>query len=208
MTGISGEWHTVRSEAELELEQRLSLASAEDMIRGMFFRSVREAVQALKGAEAVADCLAECASGGGFVDFFAYPTRDFLRVLRRAAGLMSGAAGGFEGTMRVLGHLGTAAFLESPAGNAVHVLLTGSPRQVLENLPLAYKVMMPAGGTLSVERDGYTRSRVTLTRDFLPCAYVEGSLEAQLKKAGVSGLRVSGRRTGPLSSEYELSWAN
>jgi uncharacterized protein (TIGR02265 family) len=207
MTGISGDWQAVRTEAEQELEQRLSLASSEDMVRGMFFRSVREAVHALAGPEAVEDCLADCGSGG-FVDFFAYPTRDFLRVLRRAARCMGGAAGGFEGAMRVLGHLGTAAFLESPAGNAAHVVLAGSPRQVLENLPLAYKLMMPAGGTMTVARDGYTRSRVVLTRDFLPCSYVEGSLEAQLKKAGASGLRVAGRRTGPLSSEYELSWNN
>ncbi|MFL5359116.1 TIGR02265 family protein [Archangium sp.] len=208
MTGISGEWQAVRSEAEQELEQRLSLASSEDMVRGMFFRSVREAVHALAGPEAVEDCLAGCTSGGGFVDFFAYPTRDFLRVLRRAARRMSGAVGGFEGAMRVLGHLGTAAFLESPAGNAAHVVLAGSPRQVLENLPLAYRLMMPAGGTMTVSRDGYTRSRVLLTRDFLPCSYMEGSLEAQLKKAGASGLRVTGRRTGSLSSEYELSWTN
>jgi uncharacterized protein (TIGR02265 family) len=208
MSGISGEWHTIRSEAERELDQRLSLASPEDTVRGTFFRSVREVLLTLKGAQAVEECLADCGGSRGFVDFFAYPAGDFLRVLRRAAWLMGNAAGGFEGTMRVLGHLGTAAFLESPAGNAVHVLLAGSPRQVLENLPLAYKLMMPAAGTLSVARDGYTRSRVVLTRDFLPCAYVEGSLEAQLKKGGASGLRVSGRRTGSLSSEYELSWAN
>lgn len=208
MTSISGRWQAVRSEAEVELENRLSLASPQDMVRGMFFRSVREAVLALAGPEAVEDCLADCASGSGFVDFFSYPTQDFLRVLRRAARRMSGAAGGFEGAMRVLGHLGTASFLESPAGNAAHVVLAGSPRQVLENLPLAYKLMMPAGGTMTVARDGYTRSRVLLTRDFLPCSYMEGSLEAQLKKAGASGLRLSGRRTGPLSSEYELSWTN
>src|SRR5689334_20656483 len=69
MTGISGEWQAVRTEAEQELEQRLSLASSEDMVRGMFFRSVREAVHALAGPEAVEDCLKDCGSGG-FVDFF------------------------------------------------------------------------------------------------------------------------------------------
>ncbi|PTL79743.1 TIGR02265 family protein [Vitiosangium sp. GDMCC 1.1324] len=206
MSGISGEWSTVRSEAEQELEQRLSLATPDDTMRGMFFRSVREAVHVLKGDAAVEACLEEGGDVRSFVDFFAYPTGDFLRVLRRSAWVLSGAIGGFEETMRVLGHLGTAAFLGGLAGNVMHVLFTGTPRRVMENLPMAYKVMMPTGGGLSVVWLGYTHCRVLFTRDFLPRAYVEGSLEANLKKAGARSLRIAGRLTGALSSEYDVSW--
>jgi len=206
MSGISGEWHTVPSEAELELEHRLALATPRDTMRGMFFRSVQEAVLALKGTAAMEECLEECGGVRGFVDFFAYPAGDFLRMLRRAAWLMGGATGGFEEAMRMLGHLGTAAFLGSQAGNAMEVLISGTPRRVVENLPMAYKVTTPAGGTCSVVFSGHTRGRVHFGRDFLPRPYVEGSLEAHLKKAGARALRITGRLTGPLASEYELSW--
>lgn len=206
MSGISGEWHTVRSEAEQELEHRLSLTTPADTMRGMFFRSVQEAVHAMKGEAAVEACLEEGGSVRSFVDFFAYPTGDFLRVLRRSTWVLSGAVGGFEETMRMLGHLGTAAFLGGLAGNVMQVLFTGTPRRVLENLPMSYKVMMPTGGALSVVWLGHTSCRVCFSRDFLPRPYVEGSLEAQLKKSGAHSLRITGRLTGALSSEYDVSW--
>ena len=78
--------------------------------------------------------------------------------------------------------------------------------RVVENLPMAYKVTTPAGGTCSVVFWGHTSGRVHFERDFLPRPYVEGSLEAHLKKAGARALRITGRLKGPLSSEYELSW--
>ncbi|MFY0582380.1 TIGR02265 family protein [Cystobacter fuscus] len=84
----------------------------------------------------------------------------------------------------MLGHLGTAAFLKSPAGKAMDVLASGTPRRVLENLPMAYQMISPKGGPLSVTALGPTRARVNFQRDVLPCAYLEGLLEALLKKAG------------------------
>lgn len=207
MSGISGEWHTVMSsEGERELEHLLSLAGPEDTMRGVFFRSTQEAVLSMKGTAAVAYCMEECEGVRGFVDFFAYPTKDFLRVLRRAAWKLGGSAGGFDGAMRVLGNLVTSSFLGSLVGNTIHVLFTGTPRRVLENLPMAYKLMMPTGGGLSVVWLGHTRCRVIFERDFLPRAYVEGSLEAHLKKAGARALSITGRLTGELSSEYDISW--
>lgn len=205
MGAVSGGWDTVRQEAEQELEHRLSLVAPTDTIRGMFFRSVQQAMLVLKGAAAMEECLGECGERD-FVDFFAYPAGDFLRMLRRAAVLLGGPAGGFEETLRVLGHMGTAAFLDSQAGNAMEVLISGTPRRVLENLPMAYLVTTPTGGSLSVVWSGHTHGRIIFSRDFLPRPYVEGSLEAHLKKAGARAVRVAGRLTGALSSEYEVSW--
>ncbi|WNG41399.1 DUF2378 family protein [Archangium violaceum] len=207
MSGISGEWHAVMaSEGERELEYRLSLAGPEDTMRGVFFRSTQEAVLAMKGPAAVTDILEEGGGARGFVDFFAYPTKDFLRVLKRAAWLLGGSVGGFDAAMRVLGNLVTSSFLGSLLGNTIHVLFTGTPRRVLENLPMAYKLMMPTGGGLSVVWLGHTHCRIVFERDFLPRSYVEGSLEAHLKKAGARSLRITGRLTGSLSSEYDVSW--
>lgn len=192
---------------ERELERRLAELAPEDTVLGLFFRSVLEAVQAVGGVAALESCLEECAGVRRFVDFFAYPARDFLRMLRRAAGLLEAAAGSIEASLRMLGHLGTAAFLRSPAGRAMDVLISGTPRRVVENLPTAYKVTTPMGGPLSVVWWGMTGARVVFTKDSLPRSYLEGSLEAQLKKAGARGVRISGRVLGPLSSEYEMSWA-
>ena len=205
MSAVSGSWKTVREEAQEELEQRLEQVLPTDRVRGVFFRSVQQAMLALKGEAAMEKCLAECEERN-FVDFFAYPAADFLRMLRRAAWLLGAEAGGFQETLRVLGHMGTAAFLNSQAGNAMEVLISGTPRRALESLPMAYLVTTPTGGTLSVSWLGHMHSRIVFSRDFLPRPNVEGSLEAHLKKAGARAIRVTGRWTGGLSSEYDLVW--
>ncbi|HEX5748515.1 MAG TPA: TIGR02265 family protein [Archangium sp.] len=206
MSGVSGEMHAVRSEAELDVERRLALATMQDTIRGMHFRSVKDAMFALRGAAAMEECLTECGGVRSFVDLFAYPAGDFLRMARRAAWMMEGAAGSFEQSMRMLGYMGTAVFLGSQVGRAMQVLISGTPRRVLEYLPMAYKVVMPAGSGISVSFLGHTRAFITFERDFLPVQYVEGALEAHLKQAGARSARIVGRPKAPLSSEYELSW--
>lgn len=207
MNELGADWGLNRRGAERELELRLMAVGPGDTVLGMLFNSVLEAVRALRGAEAMEECLEECLRGHPFVDFFTYPAEDFLRMLRRAAQAMVGAGGDFDESMRMLGHLGTAAFLRSPAGRAMDVLISGTPRRVVEHLATSYRVTTPTGGALSVVWWGLTGARVLFSHDVLPRSYVEGSLEAQLKKAGARGVRISGRMLGPLASEYELSWA-
>lgn len=192
-------------EAEQELEQRLALVTPGDTVLGMFFRSVLETVQELKGPEAVEECLAGCGERK-FVDFFAYPGMDFLRLLKRTAGMMGEEGEGFEGALRRLGYLGTSALLKSQAGHAVRVVISGTPRRILDNMPMGYRVTTPAGGACKVVLKGQTGGRLILERDVVPRPYVEGSLEAHFLKEGAQGLRIAGKVTGPLSSEYELSW--
>jgi uncharacterized protein (TIGR02265 family) len=47
---------------------------------------------------------------------------------------------------------------------------------------------------------------ILLDRDFFPCPYVEGALVAAFEVVGVRNPRVRGRLTGPLASEYALTW--
>ena len=206
MQELGEAWDAVASDAEREVDLRLAELPADATVLGLFFRSVLEAVEALRGPEAMEACREECEGAGEFVDFFAYPARDFLKVLRRAAWEMDGKTGGFEETLRILGYLGTAALLRGQAGRAVDLMLSGTPRRVVENLPTAYRVTTPAGGPLSVVWWGQTGARILFTRDALPRPYLEGSLEALLKKAGARGLRIHGRALGPLSSEYNVAW--
>jgi uncharacterized protein (TIGR02265 family) len=203
---ISDPLQAERSEAELEVEHRLAHVTPQDTMRGMFFRSVKEAMFALNGPVAMEECLQECGGVRTFVDLFAYPAEDFLRMARRAAWRMERSAGGFEQAMRMLGYMGTAVFLGSQVGKAMQVLISGTPKRVIEYLPMAYKVTTPAGGACSVFFPDLTTGIVTFERDFLPRPYVEGSLEAHLKQAGARSARISGRMTGPLSCEYELTW--
>jgi uncharacterized protein (TIGR02265 family) len=192
-------------EARQELEQRLAVLTPEDTVRGLFFRGVQEAVLELRGPAAVEECFAECGERK-FVDFFAYSGADFLRLLRRTVGLLDGKNSSFEGTLRRLGNLGTSAILRSPAGQAVRLIVSGTPRRILESLPMAYAMTSPAGGACKVALTGPTSGRILFERDVVPCSYVVGSLETHFLKEGARGLRISGRVTGPLSSEYELSW--
>lgn len=106
----------------------------------------------------------------------------------------------------MLGYMGTAVFLGSQVGNAMQMLISGTPRRVIGYLPMAYKVTTPAGGACSVAFQDHTHARVSFERDFLPRPYVEGSLEAHLKKAGARSARIRGQLAGPLACEYELSW--
>ncbi|WNG21663.1 TIGR02265 family protein [Cystobacter fuscus] len=204
MSGLGAEAYRVQTGAELG--HLLTWLGPEDTLRGMFFRSLQDAMLTLLGEAAMEACLEEVSGERDFVDFFAYPAVDFLRMVRRAAWLMEERGCEGQETLRMLGHLGTAAFLKSPAGKAMDVLASGTPRRVLENLPMAYQMLSPKGGPLSVTALGPTRARVNFSRDVLPCAYLEGLLEALLKKAGARGVRIEGRRVNSFSCEFLLSW--
>jgi uncharacterized protein (TIGR02265 family) len=193
--------------AARELAQHLAWLSPDDTLRGMFFRSVQEALLALGGGGPPGGWGEECGGVRDFVDFFAYSARDFTRMLSRAASLMAEGDCSSEDMLRMLGYLGTAVFLKSPVGRAMDVLSSGTPRRVLENLPMAYQVLTPMAGPLAVTWLSPTRARVTFTRSLLPSAYLEGLLEALLKKAGARGVRVACQRLGPLSSEHDLTWS-
>ena len=205
MNVVTTEVHALSLSQEFVLQ--LDRLSPGDSLRGMFFRSVHEALLALRGEAALEACLEECGGVRDFVDFFAYPASDFLRMIQRASWLMTEGECDSEETLRMLGHLGTAVFLKSPVGRAMDVLSSGTPRRVLENLSMAYQALTPMGGPLTVTWLSSSRARVTFSRDLLPRPYLEGLLEALLKKAGARGVRVEGQRLAPLSSEYELTWA-
>src|SRR5687767_1827151 len=110
MSAVSGSCKTEKEEAQEEVEHRLAQVLPTDRVRGVFFRSVQQAILVSKGEAAMEECLEECEERD-FMDFFAYPAADFLRMVRRAAWLLRSAEGGFEETMRMLGYMGTAAFL-------------------------------------------------------------------------------------------------
>jgi uncharacterized protein (TIGR02265 family) len=203
-SGVTGSDPEV-PESERELERRLALATPEDSVRGMFFRSVVEVMRALGGEEAVERCLRECGERR-FVDFTCYPTSSFLRLLWTAAWLLKDGYGDFEGALRALGRRGATDFFASATGRPLQTLLGGNPNRLLDSLPMAYAVASPMNGGRCQVTSGEWTAVVLLERDFLPRPYVEGALASALKVVGAREPRVKGRYMGPLVSEYVLTW--
>ncbi|MFY0582381.1 TIGR02265 family protein [Cystobacter fuscus] len=86
MSGLGAEAYRVQTGAELG--HLLTWLGPEDTLQGMFFRSLQDAMLTLLGEAAMEACLEEVSGERDFVDFFAYPAVDFLRMVRRAAWLM------------------------------------------------------------------------------------------------------------------------
>jgi uncharacterized protein (TIGR02265 family) len=191
--------------AERELEQRLTLVTPSDSVRGMFFRSVLEVVRALGDEEAVERCLEACGERR-FTEFNGYPTSTFLRLLRMAARLLGDGYGDFGGALRALGRRGATDFFASATGRPLRGMLMGDPKRLLDSLPMAYAVASANGGQCAVRWMGPRSALVLFNRDFLPCAYLEGAMAAAFEVVGVREARVSGRMTGSLASEYTLTW--
>jgi uncharacterized protein (TIGR02265 family) len=190
---------------EQDLEQRLSLATPEDTVRGLFTHGLLKMVRSLEGEAGVERCLEACGERT-FVDFFNYPVHTHLLVVFTAARLLAPRYGGMEEALRNLGRCSARDFLNSATGKAMTMLALGKPRNLLFALPSAYQVGL-SFGTQSLVWTGLTSGRYILQRDFIPLPSHEGVVAALLETGNARDVKVRGRRTtGFLDSEYEFSW--
>ncbi|MCY1018446.1 DUF2378 family protein [Pyxidicoccus sp. MSG2] len=187
-----------------DLETRLAMATKDDTARGLFFNGVVAAVKVLGGDAAVERCLA--ASGEKkFIDFFNYPVAAFLRLAFSAAHLMGPKYGGFNGALRRMGVVATQDFLSSAAGKTLLLLASDSPKRLVGNLHAGYRAAV-SYGERGVNWTGDKSGVFFMKRDFMPPAYHEGTLQAAIEAVGGKQVEVHGRQTGPLDTEYTLSW--
>ena len=190
---------------EQDLEERLSLATPGDAVRGLFSKGILNALRSLLGEPAVEHCLEVCGERK-FVDFFNYPVRTHLLVVFTGARLLAPRYGGMEQALRQLGRNSTADFLNSTAGKTMQLIARGNPTKLLDTLPFAYQVSL-SFGTQTLEWEGPTSGRYILRRDFIPLPSHEGVLEALLETSRARDVKVRGRRTGGLlDTEYTFSW--
>ena len=189
---------------EQELEQRLALSTPKDTARGMFFNGVLGVVRTLGDENAVEQCL-RVSEERHFVDFFNYPISTFLKLTCTAARLLAPQCGGFEGALWRMGQQATKDFLASATGKALLLLGGSNARQMLNNLQSGFQAAV-SYGERTVEWTGPKSGRFIMKRDFMPCPYHEGVLYALLETLGAKDVQVRGWRTGPLDSQYELSW--
>ena len=186
-----------------EWARRMDVATSEDLARGLFSQSVLKSLRVL-GDEELAGRGARACGQERFVEFFNYPIRVFLQMLAAAMPGLAERHGDAEQALWLLGHCSAMDFLESESGRALQVLVRGEPKRLVSHLPWAYQVALT--GERSVKWLGPQCCRLTMQRDFLPAAFHEGMLVAMLERLNASKVKVAGRQTGRLDSEYDISW--
>lgn len=196
-------WSMVPQGGMQEWAQRMSLATSEDIVRGLFSQSVLKSIRAL-GDEALARCCsAECGQER-FVDYFSYPIRLHLQMISAAMPVLAARHGDADQALWLLGHCVAMDFLDSEAGRTMQVLVRGEAKRLVNNLPSTYQVALT--GERLVKWLGPQSCRFIMKRDFMPAPFHEGMLVAMLERLKASKVKVAGRQTSLLASEYDISW--
>ncbi|MFT3838726.1 MAG: TIGR02265 family protein [Myxococcaceae bacterium] len=189
---------------ELDLAQRLALATPKDTCKGMFFNGVLLATERLINVDARKGLFAK-AGGKKFVDFFNYPISDFLPLAFNAVELLLPKEGSWEAGFRRLGRQATDDFLATAVGKTLLLLANDDARRLMSSLPSGYKTAVSYG-----ERQVVWSAAKTCTfkmrRDFMPHPYHEGVVEQVLQAVGANEVKVGGRRVGQLDTDYDVSW--
>ena len=186
------------------LEQRLALAGPEDTCRGIFFNGVLDAVKALAGEEIEARCR-EVAGQRRFVDFFSYPVSGFIQMSLTVVDLLGARMGGGWQVLRWMGEQSTESFLNTVAGKTALMLAGTNVKKLISHLPASYKASL-SYGERTVVWTGERSGRFVFKRDFMPSAYHEGVIAKAVERTKARNIQVRGRDTGPLDTEYLLTW--
>jgi uncharacterized protein (TIGR02265 family) len=192
-------------DVERQLRHRMAMAGPSDMTRGIFFNGALEVARALGGSEAADRCQYVLGTKR-FIDSSNYPVVDLLRMsveMIRGAGAH---AGGYAGVLRRLGTQNARDFLASPSGRSMLLLAGNNPRRLLSQLPTSYHTAVTFGERRVIWSTQDCLGIFTVQRDFMPPVYTKGLLQGLLEAVGARGVYVSGRPTGMLDSEYEVSW--
>jgi uncharacterized protein (TIGR02265 family) len=187
-----------------EMEQRLALATPQELVRGLFFNSMLGLVKTLGHQGAMERCL-EASGEHQFMDFFQYPVSTLIRMTYTAGHELSAGYGSFEEALRRMGQQAMADFLDSAMGKTLRHMAGQDIRTLVSSMQGMYR-MTTNYGERQVRWEAPCRGRLLLQRNFIPCAYHEGGLRMTLDRMGVQNVRVVGRQTGPVDSEYEFSW--
>lgn len=192
-------------DVERQLRHRMAMASPSDTARGMFINGALEVARALGGSEA-ADRCHQLIGEKRFIDFFNYPVLDLLRISLELVRFLGPRSGGGAGVLRRMGTQAARDFLASAPGKTMVLLAGNSPRRLLNQLPTSYHTAVSYGERRMVWSVSQRAGLFVVQRDFMPPAYTKGLLQGVLETTGARNVNVSGRPTGMLDSEYEISW--
>lgn len=192
-------------DVERQLRHRMAMASPTDTARGMFFNGALEVARALGGSE-TADRCQQLIGEKHFIDYFNYPVLDLLRMSIELVRCVGPRSGGGAGVLRRMGAQAARDFLVSAPGKTMVLLSGHSPRRLLNQLPTSYRTAVSYGERRVVWSVSERTGHFVAQRDFMPPAFTKGLLQGLLEATGVRSVNVSGRPTGMLDSEYEISW--
>ncbi|HEX8822545.1 MAG TPA: TIGR02265 family protein [Archangium sp.] len=187
-----------------ELTRRQALATPADTLRGMFLRGTLEAIRELGNEALVKRCREACAHEN-FVELFNYPVQLQLQIMAVALEALAVKHGSCEEALRLLGRKALSDFLASKAGKMLLVVSGGEVSRLLNNAPTGYRVST-SYGEHTLRWVGPTSCQWTMKRQFMPHPFEEGVLAALLENTRARNVRVVGRQTGALDSEYDISW--
>jgi uncharacterized protein (TIGR02265 family) len=189
---------------ECELTRRISLPTPGDTARGVFCIGLLRAMAQLGDEKAARQCL-EASGETKFVELFNYPIATYLRMLATAVRLLAVKHGGIEEALRRIGRRAAADFRESSVGRAMGVMHGGDARRLVDCLPVVYRVAL-SFGTQEVRWVEPAHACFVLKHTFLPYPFHEGVLLELVEKMNVQRVKVLGRQTGTLDSEYDICW--
>jgi len=189
---------------EAHLKRNMALATPTDTARGMFFNGALEVVRKQGGNELVQHCR-EATGERNHVDFFNYPVESFLKLCLAAVEAVGPRLGGCEATLRWIGEQSAKDFLSSMAGKTMILLAGNQLTRILTQLPSGYRTAV-SYGERSLVCSAQNSGRFVIQGDFMPPAYHEGILRGVMLTMQVRDFQIQGRATGPLDSEYEITW--
>ena len=191
-------------DVERQLRHRMAMASPTDTVRGMFFNGALEVARALGGSEAADRCQ-------DVIGREALHRLLQLPRLRSAAHVPGGdptvgfRSGGRRRSAAAHGHAG-GAWTSWPRPREDDDDAGGQQPPAAAQ-PAAHQ--LPHRVSFGERRDGLVHAgslrHFIVKRDFMPPAYTKGFLQGLLEAVGAKNVHVSGRPTGMLDSEYEIS---
>ena len=187
-----------------DLARRVALATPADTAWGAFLRGTLEAIRTLGDEGLVRRCLEVCGHEQP-VEFFRYPVRWRLQMLALCLESLAERHGGSARALWLLGGKGMSTFLCSNAGQLMLMLAGGDRKRVLEGAHLGFRMGL-SYGTHTTRWLGPASFHWRVEREFMPLPFMEGVLQTLVERTGARNVRVVGRQTDALDSEYELSW--
>ena len=186
----------------LDLAARIAAATKEDTIRGLAFNAAFDVVREHADEATVLVC--DPAAKGKRADFSSYQVPDLLKVVWAVSDRLERKLGSPEEVFFQIGYRATAGVLGSMLG---HTLLSfgRSPKALLSQVPTAFKATTGYGQRF-VTWEGERACRIDFEREFLPLAYLRGTIQAGLDAASGKNSSVEGSAPAFMKASFQVRW--
>jgi uncharacterized protein (TIGR02265 family) len=187
----------------LDLAARIAAATKDDTIRGMAFNAAFDVVR--EHADEATVLLCDTAGKGKRADFSSYPVTDLLQVAWAVADRLERKLGSPEEAFFQIGYRATAGVLGSMLGHTF-LAFGRSPRALVGQVPNAFKATTGYGQRF-VTWEGESAARIDFDHEFLPLAYLRGTIQAGFDAASSESSSVEGSAPAFMKARFQVRWA-